>query len=219
MRAAASIATISVPPVPPSVSLDCTAVRIYLAHGASGNIETIRPWTNRLSKRGFDARPVGLPRGSAERAIPIYRDLIERDAAAANVASGSNFIIGGHSFGGRVASLIAAEQPFLGLVLLSYPLHLPGRTAQLRVDPGPRIPCPVLLLSGESDPFARLELLRKHAATLPDAELFTYPGVGHGLGKVKDDAVDRIADFLSRLSAPEPYGRLATGQRKGSVVE
>src|SRR3954469_5100609 len=106
MRAADSIATISVPPVPPSVSLDCTAVRVYLAHGASGNMETIRPWTNALSKRGFDARPGGLPRGPAERATPVYRDLIERDAAA-DLASGSNFVIGGHSFGGRVASLIA----------------------------------------------------------------------------------------------------------------
>src|SRR3954453_3573900 len=113
MRAAASIDTISVPPVPASVSLDCTAVRIYLAHGASGNIETIRPWTNALSKRGFEARPVGLPRGSAERAMPVYGDLIERDAASPNLASGSNFVIGGHSFGGRVASLIAAEQPLL----------------------------------------------------------------------------------------------------------
>lgn len=183
------------------MSLDSTAVRIYLAHGASGNTETIRPWTKALVDRGFEARPVGLPRGTAERAVPVYRELIDRDARSARVDAASTFVIGGHSFGGRVGSMVAADEPLLGLVLLSYPLHRPGHAEQVRVDHWPRIACPVLLLSGESDPFARIDLLRKHAQTLPKAELFTYPGVGHGLGKVMDDAVNRITDFLSRLSA------------------
>jgi hypothetical protein len=175
-----------------------------LAHGASGNIETIRPWTKELLKRGFDAQPVGLPRGTAEHALPAYRDLIARDARAADIDAKTNFVIGGQSFGGRVGSMVAADQPLLGLVLLSYPLHRPGHADQVRVDHWPRIACPVLLLSGESDPFARIDLLRKHVLLLPRAELFTYPGIGHGLGKVIDDAIDRIADFLSRLSAWEP---------------
>jgi uncharacterized protein len=181
-------------------------VRIYLAHGASGNIDTVRPWAKALVGRGFDAQPVGLPRGTAERAVPVYRELIDRDARAARIDPAANFVIGGHSFGGRVGSMIAADQPLLGLVLLSYPLHRPGHPDQLRIDHWPQIACPVLLLSGESDPFARIYLLRQHVQMLPKAELFTYPGVGHGLGKVMDDAVNRIADFLSRLSTSGPHG-------------
>jgi predicted alpha/beta-hydrolase family hydrolase len=96
-----------------------------------------------------------------------------------------------------VASLIAAEQPVAGLVLLSYPLHRPGRPDELRVDHWPRITCPVLLLSGESDPFARIELLRMQVQTLRHAELVTYPGLGHGLTKVMDEAVGRIAEFVT----------------------
>ena len=172
-------------------------MRIYLAHGASGNIDTIRPWTAALRKRGFDARPVGLPRSSAERAQPVYRALIEKEAKSARLDLGKDVVIGGHSFGGRVASLIAADQPIAGLVLLSYPLHRPGRPEQLRVEHWPRIACPVLLLSGESDPFARIDLLRQHVQTLSNAELVTYPGLGHGLTKVMDDALGRIADFVT----------------------
>jgi predicted alpha/beta-hydrolase family hydrolase len=180
-----------------SVSLDSNAVRIYLAHGASGNIETIRPWTAALHERGFDAQPVALPKGSAERAVPVYRDLIDRDAASTGRDPSADIVLGGQSFGGRVASLVAAEQPVRALILLSYPLHRPGHPEQLRVDHWPRIGCPVLLLSGESDPFARIDLLRKHVRTLPNAQLFTYPGVGHGLARVMDDAINRIVEFLS----------------------
>jgi predicted alpha/beta-hydrolase family hydrolase len=190
--------------VPASVSLDSTAVRIYLAHGASGNIETIRPWASALRQRGFDAQPVGLPRGTAERAVPVYRELLERAAQAARLNPATNFVIGGHSFGGRVASMVAADQPVLGLVLLSYPLHRPGHPELARVDHWSRITCPVLLLSGEADPFARIDLLRKYAVALPDAELFSYAGVGHGLVKVMDDALNRTAEFLTRLAAAEP---------------
>ena len=179
------------------MSLDSNAVRIYLAHGASGNIETIRPWTAALQKRGFDAQPVGLPKGSAERAIPVYRELLDRDARRAHLNLSTDVVIGGHSFGGRVASMVAADQTPNRLVLLSYPLHRPGHPEQVRVDHWPRIACPVLLLSGESDPFARVELLRQHVRTLPNAELFTYPGIGHGLGSVMDDAIGRIVEFLS----------------------
>ena len=56
------------------------------------------------------------------------------------------------------------------------------------------------MLSGESDPFARIDLLREAVREgLPQAELVTYPGTGHSLTKVLDDAVDRIARFVSGL--------------------
>lgn len=155
----------------------------------------MRPWIAGLTGRGFEARYVALPRGTTERALPVYRE-----AAPA----GEEVVIGGQSFGGRVASLIAADDGFAGLVLLCYPLHRPGHpeTSAERTVHWPRITCPVLLLSGESDPFARVELLREAVERLPTATLVTYPAIGHGLDRVREDALGRIADWLALIRRP-----------------
>jgi pimeloyl-ACP methyl ester carboxylesterase len=57
----------------------------------------------------------------------------------------------------------------------------------------------VLLLSGEADPFARVDLLRASVRLLPRAELVTFPRVGHGLLSVVDEAMDRVATFVRKL--------------------
>jgi predicted alpha/beta-hydrolase family hydrolase len=165
-------------------------ITIFLAHGASGNAASMKPHLEGLRRRGMAARAVGLPVGKAERAIGAYRDQVGQLSSA---------IIGGHSFGGRVASLLAAEESPLGLVLLSYPLHRPGHPEELRDEHWPRVACPVLLLSGESDHFARIELLRRSIARLANAELVTYPRLGHGLGPVLDDVLDRVAAFARAI--------------------
>ena len=170
------------------------ATRILLAPGASGTIEGLRGHERGLVARGLDVRLVELPKGRAERAIPVYAAALdeEQDAAAT--------VLGGHSFGGRVASLLVAERPVAALVLLSYPLHAPGKREAWdeRTSHWPRIACPVLLLSGESDPFADSGLLRRAVDRLPNAELVTYPRVGHGLNSVLDAALDEVAAFLGR---------------------
>ena len=168
-----------------------TASRILLAPGASGGIERLEPHERGLVERGFSVERVALPKGQAERALPVYAEALEREDASATV-------IGGHSFGGRVASMLAAEQRVAGLVLLSYPLHAPGRqsTWDERTEHWPRIAGPVLLLSGESDPFADIALLRGAVGRLSNGTLITYPGVGHGLTPVLDQALDAIAAFV-----------------------
>lgn len=156
------------------------------------------PHVTGLRVRGIDARAVDLPRGRAERAVPVFAGLLEAQPAIA---------VGGHSFGGRVASLAVADacdagRPPLALVLLSYPLHAPGRPDAWdeRTAHWPRLACPVLLLTGTSDPFATPPLLeRAIAERLPAAEVVTYPRLGHGLGPVLDDALDRVAAFLLKL--------------------
>jgi pimeloyl-ACP methyl ester carboxylesterase len=60
----------------------------------------------------------------------------------------------------------------------------------------PRISCPVLLLSGDRDPFARVAQLREAVRRLPAAELVIFPGIGHGIGPVFDEALDRVAAFV-----------------------
>jgi predicted alpha/beta-hydrolase family hydrolase len=162
---------------------------LYLAHGASGNAASMAPHVAALRQRGVTAHAVQLPKGRAEAAVATYRAAAPPDAVVA---------IGGHSFGGRVASLLAAEQQYAALVLLSYPLHAPGAPERWneRTAHWPRINCPVLLLSGDRDPFARIELLRDAVRRLPDAELVVYPGIRHGIGPVMDQAMDRVAAFL-----------------------
>ena len=161
---------------------------ILLGHGASGSAASMRPHVEGLARRGISAQALQLPRGAVERAAEVFRN-----TAGAALASTA---IGGHSYGGRAASLVAARERVAALVLLSYPLHRPGRQDDLRTEHWSSIACPVLLLSGETDPFARTDLLRSATRLLPHAELHTYPRVGHGLGPVLDDALDRVAAFL-----------------------
>jgi len=153
------------------------------------------PYVDALRRRGVTASAVELPRHGrtvvkAEKAVPSFLE---------QVPAGS--IGGGHSYGGRVASLAALETTYRGLILLSYPLHRPGHPEELRVEHWPRIRCPVLLLSGESDPFARLDLLREAVHRMPQAELVTYPGVRHGLIPVVEAAMERATEFVRRLSS------------------
>jgi predicted alpha/beta-hydrolase family hydrolase len=155
-----------------------------------------------LQLRGIDARAVDLPKGRAERAVPIFARLL---------ASEPGIAVGGHSFGGRVASFAVADacdagRPPVALVLLSYPLHAPGRPDDwdARTAHWPRITCPVIVLSGTSDPFATPALMaRALAERLPGAELVTYPRLGHTLAPVLDDVLDRVAAFVLAAAASD----------------
>ncbi len=166
-------------------------MKVSLGHGASGGQETMTPYFDALRRLGIDAAAPRLPKGAAARAIDPLRTQVGPDLPQA--------VIGGHSFGGRVASLLAAEQTPAGLVLLSYPLHRPGRPEELRIAHWPRIECPVLLLSGDRDQFARIDLLRRSVEQLGSAQLHVYPGLRHGLTAVADDVAGRIALFLGAL--------------------
>jgi predicted alpha/beta-hydrolase family hydrolase len=171
--------------VPPKAS---KIPAIYLAHGASGDATSMRPYVKALQARALTATAIDLPKSKAERAVPVF---IEKVPAGA--------IAGGHSYGGRVASMAAVEVRYAALILLSYPLHRPGHPDDLRVEHWPKIDIPVLLLSGESDPFARIDLLRSSVGLLRQGTLVTFPGVGHGLVPVIDAAIDRVAEFVRGL--------------------
>jgi uncharacterized protein len=167
-------------------------MRIFLAHGASGTAQSMQPFIDALAARGLDGQAISLPVRRAEEAVAAYRSQLPDDLSAS--------IIGGHSYGGRVASLLAAEEPPAGLVLLSYPLHRPGRPDETRVEHWPSITCPVLLVSGEADQFARVDLLRGSVPLLAHAELATYPGVRHGVGGRRlDETADHIQRFVRGL--------------------
>jgi hypothetical protein len=171
------------------------AIRVYLGHGASGNAASMQRYVDGLAKRGIEAIALDLPVKTAEDVVPIWR---------AKAPGGKGVVVGGQSYGGRVASLAAAEDDaeYAALVCYSYPLHPPGRPekAEARTAHWPNIRCPVLLLSGDADPMARIGLLQERVKLLKDAELVTYPRLGHTLKPVFEDALDRTAAFLQRVA-------------------
>ena len=175
-------------------------MRIVIAHGASGSAASMQGHVDGLHARGIDATAIDLPLRKAEAAVPVYRE-----KAGAQAVPSVELVISGQSYGGRVASLLAtqADPPFAGLVCFSYPLHRPGQPDwETRTAHWPSISVPVLLLSGESDPFARIDLLRLAVESrLPQATVVTYPKVGHGLKPVLEDALDQAAAFVRRLEA------------------
>ncbi len=176
-------------------------LRIYLGHGASGTAASMRPWIDGLRDRGYEAHALDLPKRKAEDAVAAFE---------AQVPDEPGIVVGGHSYGGRVASLSAAGvgrpegdpgRRHAALVCLSYPLHRPGapETAAARTAHWPRIEIPSLLLSGTADPFARIELLEASMPLLRDGRLELWPKVGHGLLRVGDEALDRIVAFLAEV--------------------
>ena len=83
--------------------------------------------------------------------------------------------LGGHSYGGRQASMLAADEPGLArsLLLLAYPLHPPNRPAELRVAHFPRLHTPALFVHGTTDPFGSVaELRRALTGSWPAAPAF-----------------------------------------------
>lgn len=175
------------------------AATVLLAPGASGNPRAIEPYVAALSGAGLQARGIDLGTKDPARGVTAFRTAMEEVSGAV--------IVGGQSFGGRVASLLAADEDRIaGLVLVCYPLHAPGRweTWQARTEHWPSIRCPVLLLSGDTDPFARLDLLHEAVRRLASAELVIYPGAGHSLSAVTADATDRVLRFIrGALDAPD----------------
>jgi len=180
--------------------------RIVLGHGASGTAASMAPYVDGLHAHGLLADAIDLRRGKAEDAVAGFWSATQALLARGvlDPTDSGVLVLGGQSFGGRVASLVAAEHPaeVRAVVCISYPLHRPGapETWDARTAHWPRIECPVLLLSGEADPFARLELLQSAIGRLPNAELITYPRLGHGLKPVLADVLDRVAAFVNRLS-------------------
>jgi uncharacterized protein len=96
--------------------------------------------------------------------------------------------LGGHSYGGRQATMLAAEhrRAAAGLLALSYPLHPPAKPDQLRTAHFPDLRTPTLFVHGSKDGFGTVEEMRTALALIPArAELMMIAGAGHDLGRGK----------------------------------
>lgn len=132
--------------------------------------------------------------------VGAVREAAARLAAAAGVRP-ERIAMGGRSMGGRMCSMAAAEGlPCLALVLVSYPLHPPGRPDKLRVDHFGSLTMPCLFVSGTRDAFATPAELERHTAAIPGPVTHVWlEGGDHGL-RGKDKAVAQaVAAWLAAL--------------------
>lgn len=174
----------------PSVSRpDC----LILTHGAGANCQSLLLTTlaeafcaEGLTVFRYDlpfrqSRPHGPPpRGSAERdqeglraAVQSMRPLTE-----------GRIFLGGHSYGGRQASILAANEPGLveRLLLLSYPLHPPKKPTELRTQHFPSLQTPAFFVSGAKDGFGSIAEIESAIKLIPaPTKLMSVPGAGHEL--------------------------------------
>jgi uncharacterized protein len=133
-------------------------------------------------------RPHGPPpRGSAERDQAGLRAAV---AAMRKLDMGRIFL-GGHSYGGRQASMLAADEPRLveRLLLLSYPLHPPKRPEELRTKHFPALQTPALFVHGTTDGFGSISEMESALKLIPARiDLLPISGAGHELMTSKNRA-------------------------------
>jgi predicted alpha/beta-hydrolase family hydrolase len=112
-------------------------------------------------------------------------------------------IAGGHSYGGRMTSMVAAEgaEPDV-LTLFSYPLHPPGKPERARTEHLPRITAPTVFIHGTADPFGSIDELRPAAALVAaPTEIVEITGARHDLGSKSLDVPVLAVDAALRLLA------------------
>jgi predicted alpha/beta-hydrolase family hydrolase len=103
--------------------------------------------------------------------------------------------------GGRMCSMAVAEGlPAAGLVLISYPLHPPGKPEKLRTEHLPLIEVPCLFLSGDRDPFGTPAELEAATAAIPGPVTHHWiPGGRHDLARSDDEICDVVARWVGAL--------------------
>ncbi|HMD42813.1 MAG TPA: alpha/beta fold hydrolase [Candidatus Acidoferrum sp.] len=195
-----------------------TGKSIVLTHGAGADCQSnlLVTTSDALSEAGFTvlrfdlpfrrARPHGPP--SPGRAS-LDRDGLRRAVSILRERKHTQVFLGGHSYGGRQATILVSEQPPLvdGLLLLSYPLHPPRKPNELRTAHFPKLTTPVFFVHGTRDPFGTIMEMNSALHLIPAAHaLFEVPGAGHELFAKKNatelltHVVTEFATFLSTLS-------------------
>jgi predicted alpha/beta-hydrolase family hydrolase len=183
---------------------------VLLTHGAGGSRES--PLLIRIcdqwAQRGWLAvrynlpyrrrRPKGPPSGSAK----ADQDGVVEAVELARTLTDGPVLAGGHSYGGRMTSMVAADQraPLDVLTLFSYPLHPPGKPERARTEHLPQITAPTVFTHGTSDPFGTIDELRAAAGLLTAPhEIVEITGARHDLGSKTLDVPALAVDAALRL--------------------
>lgn len=187
---------------------------IVLTHGAGANCRTslLTALAEAFAMAGLtvlrcdlsfrQTRAFGPPRpGDAAR----DRDGLRNGVNALRRQISGRVFLGGHSYGGRQATILAASDPELveGLLLLSYPLHPPRKPYQLRTQHLPDLKTPSMFVHGTRDPFGSIEEMESALKLIPAKHLLTpVKGASHDLGfkgkaKREDLLLSVVAGFLN----------------------
>jgi predicted alpha/beta-hydrolase family hydrolase len=155
-----------------------------------------------VSARGAEVVRMDFPYRRAGRRAPDRAPVLVASvvAEAADLAGRSDpVVLGGRSMGGRMCSMAVAEgQPAAGLVLISYPLHPPGRPEKRRDAHFPQLALPCLFLSGTRDAFASPDELTEAVAAIPGPVTLEWSAGGdHGLRGRDVEVAGIVADWLA----------------------
>ena len=191
---------------------------LVLTHGAGSNCQSplLVAVASAFAEAGFtvlrcdlpfrQARPKGPPFGTAAQ----DREGLRQAVAAARTLAAGRVFLGGHSYGGRQASMLAASDPSLvdALLLLAYPLHPPRKPEQLRTAHLPQLRTPALFVHGSRDPFGSPEELRTALALLPaPKDLLLIEGRGHELAPaIAAQVTGAFRTFLTTLEIARNSG-------------
>ena len=181
---------------------------IALTHGAGGNcnMQLLVRLAQAFADSGWLVLRYDLPFRRDGKGAPHPskqgrdRDGVRHAVEELRKRSSGRVVAGGQSYGGRMTAMAAAEHPGMvdGLLLLSYPLHPPGKHEQKRTQFFPELRTPVLFVSGTSDPFGSPEELREAIAAIPARkDVLLVEGAGHDLKR----GADMAADIFTRLHA------------------
>jgi hypothetical protein len=122
------------------------------------------------------------------------REGLRAAVAEMRTLTGGPVVLGGHSYGGRQATMLAAESHGIAdaLLLLSYPLHPPGKPAQLRTAHFPDLRTSSLFVQGAKDPFGSVDEVRAAIQLIPArTRMCVIEGAGHDLARGKFD-IERL---------------------------
>jgi uncharacterized protein len=159
-----------------------------------------------VTERGIVAERIEFPGRAAGKRRPdppkVCIDTIRMASAEMNERGipPGRLAIGGRSMGGRMCSMAVAEGlEVAALVLISYPLHPPGRPDKLRTDHFPELTVPCLFVSGAKDPFGAPEELEKETAAIPGPVTLSFVAGDHSLRKSEGEAAEIVASWLEDL--------------------
>jgi len=167
---------------------------LILTHGAGSNSNAplLIALAGAFAAHGYAVLRCDLPYRQERRTGPPFPGNAERDRAglrnavtAVRKLVNGRVFLGGHSYGGRQSTILAAAEPDLvpGLLLLSYPLHPPRKPEQMRTQHLPNLRTPSLFVHGARDPFGSIEEMENAIALIPaKKELLKVEGAGHDLG-------------------------------------
>ena len=170
-----------------------------LTHGAGANCNApvLLAAAGAFQAAGVTVLRCDLPFRQKRRAGPPHPSGAADDreglrlavAALREIVAGAVYL-GGHSYGGRQASMLAAEQPDAAqaLLLLSYPLHPPSKPEQLRIAHFPKLRMPATFVHGSADPFGSIAEMERALASIPaKPRLIVAEGAGHDLKRGRLD--------------------------------